>query len=80
MGLNERIYPPIHPGEILAEEFLEPMGIPPEKLAEGMGVPVRHVREIVRGHRRVDAEMATRLAQHFGMSTQVWLNLQARYE
>lgn len=76
----ERKLPPIHPGEILLEEFLKPMGISQYRLARDIGVPARRINEIVLGKRAVSADTALRLARYFGLSEQFWLNLQARYD
>ena len=72
--------PPITPGEILMEEFLEPMGITQNKLAVSIAVPPRRINEIVHGTRRITADTALRLGHYFGMSAQFWLNLQTRYD
>ncbi|MDQ6801246.1 MAG: HigA family addiction module antitoxin [Acidobacteriota bacterium] len=71
---------PIHPGEILAEEFLRPMGISQYRLAKDILVPPRRINEIVQGKRSVTADTALRLSKFFGMSEIFWLNLQARYD
>jgi addiction module HigA family antidote len=71
---------PIHPGEILQKEFLEPMGLSQNKLALALHVPARRVNEIVLGKRRITADTALRLARYFGMSAQFWLGLQMDYE
>jgi addiction module HigA family antidote len=71
---------PIHPGEILAEEFLTPLGITQHKLAVAIGVPPRRINEIVHGTRRITADTALRLACYFGTSERFWINLQARYD
>lgn len=71
---------PVHPGEILSKEFLEPMDLTQTALADHLGVPVRRINEICRGRRAVSAETAWLLAQAFGTSPQFWLNLQALYE
>ena len=71
---------PIHPGEILAEEFLGPLGITQHKLAVAIGVPPRRINEIVHGTRRITADTALRLARYFGTSERFWINLQARYD
>jgi antitoxin HigA-1 len=71
---------PVHPGEILKEEFLEPMGLSQNKLAIALRVPARRVNEIVLGKRGVTADTALRLARYFGMSAQFWLGLQMDYE
>jgi antitoxin HigA-1 len=70
--------PPIHPGEILMEEFLEPMGISQYRLAKDISVPPRRINEIVHGKRSIAADTALRLGRFFGMSPQFWLNLQTR--
>jgi addiction module HigA family antidote len=71
---------PIHPGEILLEEFLKPMNISPYRLALDIGVPARRINEIVHGKRSISADTALRLSRHFGMSERFWMNLQARYD
>jgi addiction module HigA family antidote len=76
---NEKITP-IHPGEILMEEFLEPMGISQYRLAKDISVPPRRINEIVHGKRSITADTALRLGRFFGMSAQFWLNLQTRYD
>ncbi len=72
--------PPIHPGEILQEEFLSPLGVSQYRLAKETSVPPRRINEIVRGLRSVSADTALRLARYFGTSERFWLNLQARYD
>jgi len=72
--------PPIHPGEILREEFLGPMGISQYRLAKDISVPPRRINEIVHGKRAITADTALRLGRFFGMSPQFWLNLQTRYD
>jgi len=71
---------PIHPGEILKEEFLEPMGISQYRLAKDISVPPRRINEIVHGKRAITADTALRLGRFFNMSPQFWLNLQTRYD
>ncbi len=73
-------FDPIHPGEILLEEFLRPMGITQYRLAKDIGVPQRRISEIVHGRRGVSADTALRLGRFFGMEAQFWLNLQNRYD
>jgi antitoxin HigA-1 len=73
-------FPPIHPGEILMEEFLEPMGLSQYRLAKDISVPPRRINEIVHGKRSITADTALRLGRFFGMSPQFWLNLQTRYD
>ena len=70
----------IHPGEILLEEFLGPMAISQNRLARDIGVPPRHINEIVHGKRAVTADTALRLARYFGTSETFWMGLQADYE
>lgn len=70
----------VHPGEILREEFLEPLGLNPHKLALALRVPAPGIYEIVHEERAISAEMALRLARFFGTTPDFWLNLQARYE
>ena len=72
--------PPIHPGEILREEFLEQMGISQYRLAKDISVPPRRINEIVHGKRSITADTALRLGRFFNMSPQFWLNLQTRYD
>lgn len=72
--------PPIHPGEILLEEFLEPMHITQYRLAKDISVPPRRINEIVHGKRAITADTALRLARCFGNNERFWLNLQARYD
>jgi antitoxin HigA-1 len=71
---------PVHPGEILAEEFLRPMGISQYRLAKDILVPPRRINEIVKGKRSLTADTALRLSKFFGTSEIFWLNLQARYD
>ena len=74
------LYPPIHPGEILQEEYLTPLGITQHRVAVAIGVPPRRINEIVHGTRRITAETALRLARYFGTSDEFWLNLQVHYD
>jgi addiction module HigA family antidote len=76
---NEKLSP-VHPGEILLEEFLKPLGLSQNKLALSIRVPARRINEIVHGKRRVTADTALRLAQFFDMSPQFWLGLQMDYD
>ena len=71
--------PPLHPGGILLEEFLEPLGLSQYRVAKEMGVPARRINEIVHGKRSVTADTALRLAQLFGTTAEFWLNLQSHY-
>ncbi len=72
--------PPIHPGEILMEEFLKPFGISQYKLAKDINVPPRRINEIVHGKRSISADTALRLSRYFNLSERFWLNLQSRYD
>ena len=78
--MTTRDFPPIHPGEILLTEFLEPMGISQYRLAKDIGVTARRVNEIVHGRRAITADTALRLGRFFNMEAQFWLNLQSRYD
>lgn len=71
---------PIHPGEILLEEFLTPLGVSQYRLAKDVSVPARRINEIVLGKRSITADTALRLARYFGTSENFWLNLQARHD
>lgn len=77
---NSDLLPPIHPGEILLEEFLQPLEISQYRLAKDIGVPVRRINEIVLGKRRITADTALRLARFFGLSESFWMNLQSRFD
>ena len=78
--MTEDRLPPIHPGEILLEEFLKPMNISQYRLAKDMSVPARRINEIVQGKRAISADTALRLSRYFGLSERFWMNLQARYD
>jgi antitoxin HigA-1 len=71
---------PVHPGEVLVEEYLAPLGVTQHKLAVAIGVPPRRINEIVHGTRRITADTALRLARYFGTSERFWMNLQGRYD
>jgi addiction module HigA family antidote len=71
---------PIHPGEILMEEFLKPMEISQYRLAKDINVPSRRINEIVHGKRSITPDTALRLSKYFGLSERFWMNLQARYD
>src|SRR5690606_36606142 len=71
---------PIHPGEVLIEDFIEGVGITQNKLAVSIGVPPRRINEIVNGGRAITADTALRLARYFGTSAEFWINLQSHYE
>jgi addiction module HigA family antidote len=78
--MAHRKLPPVHPGEILLEEFLSPLGVSQYRLAKETSVPPRRINEIVRGSRSISADTALRLARYFGTSERFWLNLQTRYD
>jgi addiction module HigA family antidote len=78
--MAKRDFPPIHPGEILLEEFLLRLGISQDRLAKDIGVTPRRVNEIVLGRRGISADTALRLGRFFGMEAQFWLNLQSHYD
>jgi addiction module HigA family antidote len=78
--MSEQKLPPIHPGEILWEEFLKPMGISQYRLARDISVPARRINEIIHGKRGISADTALRLACYFGLSERFWINLQVRYD
>ena len=77
--MNEKLSP-IHPGEILMEEFLKPMNISQYKLAKDISVPARRINEIVHGMRAITPDTALRLSRYFGLSERFWINLQTRYD
>ena len=77
---DRRKPPPVHPGEILLEEFLKPLEISQYRLARDISVPPRRVNEIVRGLRSITADTALRLSRYFGLTERFWLNLQTRYD
>jgi addiction module HigA family antidote len=71
---------PIHPGEILANDFLEPLGLSQYRVAKDISVPARRINEIVHGTRAISADTALRLARYFGTTERFWLNVQSRYD
>lgn len=71
---------PIHPGEVLMEDFIGPLGITQHKVAVAIGVPPRRINEIVHGKRRISADTALRLSRYFGTTDMFWINLQNRYD
>jgi len=77
--MNDKL-PPIHPGEVLLEDFLLPLGVSQYRLAKDIAVPPRRVNEIVHGIRGISADTALRLARYFGTSAELWMNLQSRYD
>jgi len=78
--MTEKKIPPVHPGEILLEDFLEPMEISQYRLAHDISVPPRRINEIVHGKRKITSDTALRLGRFFKMSPQFWVNLQSRYD
>lgn len=78
--MKNRDLPPVHPGEILMEDFLTPMGITRYRLAKSIAVPQRRIDEICAGKRAITADTALRLARFFGSDAQTWMNLQAEYD
>jgi addiction module HigA family antidote len=78
--MSKKIAPPVHPGEILLEEFLKPMGISQYRLAKDINVPARRINEIVHGQRAISADTALRLSRYFSLSERFWLNLQMGYD
>ena len=78
--MTKRDFEPIHPGEILLEEFLHPMKISQYRIAKDISVPQRRISEIVHGKRSITADTALRFGRYFGMEAQFWLNLQSRYD
>ena len=76
--MDDRL-PPIHPGEVLLEDFMKPLGLSQYRVAKDMGVPALRISQIVNGKRAITADTAMRLARYFGTSPDVWLRLQARY-
>jgi addiction module HigA family antidote len=79
MMVEEKL-PPIHPGEILLEEFLKPMGISQYRVAKDINVSPRRINENVHGKRSISADTALRLSRYFGLSERFWMNLQSRYD
>jgi len=78
--MRDKTLNPIHPGEVLNEDFLKPLGLSQYRLAKAIHVPPRRINEIVLGKRGISADTALRLARYFGTSPDVWLNLQTHYE
>ena len=78
--MSKRKISPIHPGEVLMEEFLKPMHISQYRLAKDISVPPRRINEIVHGNRGITADTALRLGRYFGISPQFWINLQAHFD
>ena len=78
--MPERDLPPVHPGEVLLEDYLKPMGITRYRLAKSIGVPQRRIDEICAGKRAITADTALRLARFFGTDARSWMNLQAEFD
>ena len=78
--MAEKKLPPVHPGEILLEEYLIPLGISQNKLGRDLGVPAQRINEIIRGKRAITVDTALRLARYFDTTPQFWLNLQSHYD
>ncbi|MSQ70457.1 MAG: addiction module antidote protein, HigA family [Betaproteobacteria bacterium] len=79
-SITGRRLAPVHPGEVLLKEFIEPMGITRYRVAKGTGVPQRRIDEICSGNRAISADTSLRLARFFGVEAQFWMNLQAGYD
>jgi addiction module HigA family antidote len=77
---NMKKLAPVHPGEVLLKDFLDPLGVSQYRLAKDIHVPARRINEIVHGTRAISADTALRLARYFGVSPQFWMNLQAHYD
>jgi addiction module HigA family antidote len=80
LGADDGMLPPMHPGEVLRHEFLEPLGLTPHAVALALRVPANRIAANVAGNRAVSADTALRLARHFGTTAEFWLNLQRGYE
>lgn len=78
--MPKRKHKPIHPGEVLKHDFLEPMGITAYRLAKDTGVSAQHIGRVIKGQRGIGGDLALRLARYFGTSAQLWMGLQAQYE
>lgn len=78
--MSAKKLPPVHPGEILLEEYLKPLGISQNKLGRDLNVPAQRINEIVRGQRAITVDTALRLSRYFHTTPQFWLNLQSRYD
>ena len=78
--MPKRILPPVHPGEILYEDLMKPLGLSQNKLAEALGIDAGRINQIIAGNRRVTGDTALRLARYFGTTPELWMNLQARYD
>jgi len=80
MTMANRKLQPIHPGEVLKQDFLEPLDITAYRLSKEIGITAQHIGRVIRGERGISGDMALRLARYFGTSAQLWMNLQSRYE
>jgi addiction module HigA family antidote len=78
--MKTRKLPPVHPGEVLLEDFMKPLGLSQYRVAMDIGVPPRRINEIIHRKRAISADTALRLARYLGTTAQVWLGLQARYD
>lgn len=78
--MTDRVHPPVHPGELLREEFMVPMGITAYRLAQGIGVNAPRVYDIVAEKRSISPDTALRLSRYFGLSDEYWINAQAHYD
>jgi addiction module HigA family antidote len=78
--MTEERLPPIHPGEVLLEDFMKPLGLSQYRVAQDIGVPALRISQIVHGKRAITADTAMRLSRYFGTSPDVWLRLQVRYD
>ena len=78
--MTQRDFPPIHPGEVLVEDFLKPMSLTQSTVAEAIGISPRSVEEIAQGEQSITADVALRLGRFFEMEAQFWMNLQTRYD
>ena len=80
MNKSQKVQSPIHPGEVLVEDFMKPLGLTQYRLAKEIGVPARRINEIVQGKRAITPETALRLERYLGWPAQIWLNLQSHYD
>jgi len=78
--MGNRARPPIHPGEVLREEYMSPLGLSQSRLAMDLRIPLQRLHEAPKGRRAVSLDTALRLARYFGTSAEVWLNLKSRYD
>lgn len=80
MNKSQKVLSPIHPGEVLVEDFMKPLGLTQYRLAKEIGVPARRINEIVQGKRSITPETALRLERYLGWPAQIWLNLQSHHD